>query len=261
MAKKGRDVSKQNGGHRSSGLVISLLGVIFLGFMATQWHDRQRVTKVNVVGATGLSRIAVERSVDTLKSKYLKAFTLADVRACVESTPYVRNASVYFTGIREVTVEVEERLPVAHVVRADGSLRYVDAFGVVLPNAVERTAHNVPVLQSTDCVELSAQDVQHIVEVLVAGSRTLHPMLYQAISEVRLDRRSQAVTIVTDDTTWRLGVMNAARASLAFADMNVFWRETSQRLDMTNVSQVDLRWHNQVVLRYHAVAPLAERAA
>ena len=82
-----------------------------------------------------------------------------------------------------------------------------------------------------------------------------------AISEVRLDRRSQAVTIVTDDTTWRLGVMSANRASLAFADMNVFWRETSQRLNMANVSQVDLRWHNQVVLRYHAVAPIVERAA
>ncbi|MBK6760354.1 MAG: FtsQ-type POTRA domain-containing protein [Ignavibacteria bacterium] len=261
MAKKGRDESKQNGGRRSSGLVITLLGVVFLGFMATQWHDRQLVSNINVVGATGLSRIAVQRAVDTLKSKHLKSLTLADVRTCVESIPYVRSASVYFTGVREMTVEVDERLPVAHVVRPDGSLRYVDAFGVVLPNAVERTAHNVPVLQSTDGSEISSADVQHIVSVLIAGSRTLHPMLYQEISEVRYDRHRHTVEIVTDETSWRLGVMDASRATQAFADMNVFWHETSQRLNMASVSEVDLRWRNQVVLRYHVTPPVVERAA
>ncbi|MCX6139754.1 MAG: hypothetical protein NTX15_02815 [Candidatus Kapabacteria bacterium] len=120
--------------------------------------------------------------------------------------------------------------------------------GVVLPNAVERTAHNVPVLQAMDGTELIATDVQHIVSVLIAGSRTLNPMLYQAISEVRFDRRTRCVEIVTDDTTWRLGVMDATRATLAFADMNVFWGETSQKLDMATITGVDLRWHNQVVL-------------
>lgn len=248
MAKKGRDATKQNGDRRSSGLVITILGLVFLGFMATQWHERQRITNVNVVGATGLSRIAVQRAVDTLKNHNLKSLTLADVRLCVESLPYVRSASVFFTGVREVTVDIEERLPVAHVVRANGSLRYVDAMGVILPLAVERTAHNVPVLQATDDTELSVSDVQHIVSVLIAGSRTLSPMLYQSISEVRFDRRSRNVEIVTDETTWRLGVMDATRATIAFADMNVFWTETSIRMDMATVTGVDLRWHNQVVL-------------
>ncbi|MCX6139755.1 MAG: hypothetical protein NTX15_02820 [Candidatus Kapabacteria bacterium] len=90
MAKKGRDAMKQNGDRRSSGLVITILGVVFLGFMATQWHERQHITQVNVVGATGLSRIAVQHAVDTLKNKNLKTLTLADVRLCVECIPLYR---------------------------------------------------------------------------------------------------------------------------------------------------------------------------
>ena len=57
--------------------------------------------------------------------------------------------------------------------------------------------------------------------------------------------------MVTDDTRWRLGEMDAERARGAFADMNVFWKETSQRINMATISEVDLRWKNQIVLRYH----------
>jgi len=261
VAKRRRDETNPVGGRRSSGLVVTLLGVLFLGFMASQWHERQHIQNIEVTGATGLSRLAVLHAVDTLKSKSLRSLTLADVRERVEAIPYVRSAVVYFSGVRQLTVEVDERLPVAHVVRADGSLRYVDAHGVVLPNAVERTAHNVPLLQSSDGRELRAKDIESIVALLIAGSRTLHPVLYQSISEVRFDCAKHCVEVVTDDTRWRLGVMNAERAALAFADMNVFWQETSQRLNMASISEVDLRWRNQVVLRYHTRNIIAEHAA
>jgi cell division septal protein FtsQ len=261
VAKKGRVGREFRGDRRSSGLVITLLGVTFLGFMASQWAERQRVADIAIVGASGLSRVAVQRVVDTLRAKVRKTLTLADVRASVEALPYVRNASVYYTGVRTMTVEIDERVPVAHVVRPDGTLRYVDATGTVLPNAVERTAHNVPVLQAVDGSELKAEDVRHLVDVLIAGSRTLHSALYQGISEVRFDPSRRTVEIVTDDTRWRLGVMTADRASIAFADMDVFWRETAQRLNMASVSEVDLRWRNQVVLRYHASQRSTERAA
>lgn len=244
----------QRGGQRSSGLVITMLALVFLGFMATQWYDRQHVGTVRIEGASGLSRASVCTIVDTLSSKPHRAIVLADVRLALEALPYVRSATVYFTGVRELTVEIDERIPVAHVVRADGSLRYVDATGAVLPHVTERTAHNVPVLQSTDGSYLSAGDVQRVVTLLVTGSRVLNPVLYQSISEVRLDRRRGTVEIITDDTRWRLGEMDAERARAAFADMNVFWNETSQRINMASISEVDLRWKNQIVLRYHGGA-------
>lgn len=254
MAKKKRSLAQQQGEKRSSGLVITLLGVVFLGFMSSQWHERQVVTAITVEGASGLSQRAVELAVDTLLHRKIKNITLADVRDCVQGLPYVRSAAVCFSGVRNVSVVVDERIPVAHIVGADGTLNYVDATGTILPSADTRTAHNVPVLQSKNGSRLKADEISKIVAILVAGAGTLEPVLYQSISEVRFDQRMQTLDVVTDETTWRMGKMNVRAASQAFADMNVFWVQAASRLTASRIAEVDLRWKHQIVIRYAQAA-------
>jgi cell division protein FtsQ len=222
--------------------------------MSAQWHERQKITNIAVSGATGLSRIAVQRAVDSLRFRSIKTLSLASIRASVEKIPYVNNADVYFTGVREITVRVDERLPIAHVLREDGTLRYIDQHGVILPQVHERTAHNVPVLRSHDGSKLTAADVIKISSILVSASRLLDPRLYQSISEVTINRSRMTVAIVTDETRWDLGVLNADRIQSALSDMNVFWRQASTTINMATVREVDLRWQHQVVLRYYSQA-------
>jgi len=242
---------------RSSGLVISLLCVVFLAFMAAQWHERQKISSISVMGATGLSRISVQRAVDSLKYKSIKSTSLAHIRTCVEKLPYVSNAYVYFSGVREITVQVDERLPAAHLLYEDGTLRYVDRLGIVLPHANERTAHNVPILRSHDGSRLSSSDVAKIATVLANASRILDSRLYQSISEIRVHKMRSTIAMITDETTWDLGSLNQERIQTALADMNVFWKEASPSINMATVKEVDLRWHHQVILRYHGQAKLA----
>jgi cell division septal protein FtsQ len=241
---------------RSSGLVVSLLCVVFLAFMAAQWHERQKVAHFSVAGATGLSRIAVQRAVDSLRYRSIKSLSLANIRKYVEAIPYVRNASVFFSGVREITVHVEERLPIAHVLYEDGSLRYVDQYGTVLPQAGERTAHNVPVLRTQDGTRLSQQDILRMSAILVSASQVLDTRLYQSISEIRINQTRSAVSMVTDETVWNLGRLSSERIQTALADMNVFWRDAANTINMCSVREVDLRWHHQVVLRYHQQATM-----
>lgn len=230
--------------------MVALLALIFLSFMASQWKERQRIAGIHIVGATGLSRIAVQHAIDTLLYRKTRTITLASVRQSVEHIPYVRSAAVYFTGVREICVDVRERLPVAHVVRPGGELRYVDDYGTVLPVAQERTAHNVPLLVGASGTTLSAKQVTLMVQVLSQAARVLDPRLYQAISEIRLDPRSHSVDVVTDEATWRLGRLDTERTVEALADMNVFWKDATRSLRLASVDEVDLRWRHQVVLRY-----------
>lgn len=245
---------------RSSGLVVSLLCVVFLAFMSSQWHERQKVVNIAVSGATGLSRISVQRTVDSLRFRSIKSLSLATIRTYVESIPYVKSASVYFTGVREITVHVEERLPVAHVLLEDGTLRYVDQYGMVLPQANERTAHNVPVLRTHDGSKLSSQDVVRVSAILVNASKVLDARLYQSISEITINKSRATVSMVTDETTWNLGTLKPERIQTALRDMNVFWRDAANTINMCTVREVDLRWHHQVVLRFHqqATAPILQ---
>lgn len=256
MAKRARQLDVTGKPERrTSGLMICLLGLLFLSFMATQWKDRQRIADVDVVGATGLSRLSVQRAVDSLRYRRAKSITLASIRQSVEQIPYVRKASVYFSGVNGLCVDVVERLPVAHVLHAGGVLRYVDDQGTVLPVVQERTAHNVPMLHGTNGYVLSESEVRSLTSLLNRAARALDPRLYQSISELTYDRRSRTVDVITDDATWHLGSIGSDRATEALADMNVFWKDASASLRLAHVREVDLRWRNQIVLRYSAERP------
>lgn len=235
---------------RTPGLVVALLAVVFLALVASQWQGRQVIGRVIITGASGLSLAAVHMVVDTLADKSVRSISLADVREVVERLPYVRSASVHLSGVRDITVDVQERLPVAHVVVQGGELRYVDAEGTVLPPASVRTGHNVPILQSSQGDTLSKADVRTLAAMLVAAAQNLDPVLYQSISEVRLDGARQQAIVTTDEAVWRLPIRDVAVARQALADMDLFWKRTSARLNMTTVNEIDLRWRNQVIVRY-----------
>lgn len=234
---------------RAPGIVVSLLAIVFLGLIATQWRDRQSIGSINIIGATGLSIKDVHAVSDTFSGKQIDKIFLADVREKLELLPYVRSAVVHRSGIRNLDVIIFERKPVGHVVRADGSLRYVDQTGAVLPEAPVRTSHNVPLVRSNNGSVLSPTDLVHVIGLLTAAADMLDPMLYQTISEMRYDRSSKQLVIVTDRTTWKMDSMTDAAAFGGFADMNVFWKNTSSRVDLVHGTQIDLRWRHQVIVR------------
>jgi len=239
---------------RAPGIVVSLLAVVFLGLVATQWRDRQSVGNINIHGATGLSINAVHAVADTFTGKQIAIISLADVREQLEALPYVRSAVVHLSGVRSLDVVINERMPVGHVVRADGTLRYVDQTGSVLPEAPIRTSHNVPLVRSNNGGTLSPAELEHAVRLLVAASYILDPMLYQTISEMRYDCSAKQIVIVTDRSTWRMDSATDRLAMNAFADMNVFWKNTSSRIDLVQGTQIDLRWKHQVIVRKAATS-------
>lgn len=234
---------------RAPGIVVSLLAVVFLGLVATQWRDRQSIGSINIEGATGLSINAVHAVADTFAGKQIESVTLADVREKLEALPYVRSAVVHLSGIRCLDVIINERMPVGHVVRGDGTLRYVDQTGAILPEAPVRTSHNVPLVRSNNGSALTQPELEHAVHLLVSAASIVDPMLYQTISEMRYDRSTKQLVIVTDRTTWKIDGATDRAATSAFADMNVFWKNTSSRVDMVHGTQIDLRWRHQVIVR------------
>lgn len=253
MAVRGTNGEAEIKGREKSapGLMVSLLAVVFVSLVAAQWQGRQQVDRVVITGATGLSQTTIRTMVDTIVHKQARSLALADIREMVERHPYVRTASVYRTGVHEITVDVRERMPVAHVVVTGGDLRYVDAEGSILPPATVRTAHNIPVIQATRSGSiLTSEEVKLVAAMLVSASGTLDPVLYQAVSEVRYDRRTHSAELITDDARWRVGLGNAEETRRAFADMNVFWKQAGAAMNMTTVDVIDLRWNHQVILRY-----------
>jgi hypothetical protein len=243
----GEEQSKRNAS-RAPGVVMALMGVGFLALIATQWQGRQTVDAVVVTGASGLSETAVRSVVDTLRTKAVRDIVFADVRRSVEALPYVRQASVYLSGACDLTIDVAERMPIAHIVASDGSLRYVDAEGTILPPAPRRLGFNIPLMRVIGQGARQDVDVRRLATIVVAAARTLDPSLYQTVSEIRYDASRGRVDLIAEGITWRVRANRAIPVEQAFADMNVFWQQAGSRLPAHGV-EVDLTWRHQVVVR------------
>lgn len=231
---------------RSSGIVISLLIVVFLALFASHWHERQTVEQVEIAGATNLSIRQVQAIADVCLSKPRSNVELADVRMKVEQIPFVKKATVHFSGVRNITVDVLERIPVAYVVLPNGSLQMVDAEGTLLPPTRAVRAFNIPLLRCPN--SLTNTTIRRAVQVLKCAEATLHADLFQSISEVVIDGDG-SVIVLTDRLRWRLGRHEIERVSDAFADMNVFWSRTSGSRLAQNATEIDLRWRHHIVVR------------
>lgn len=231
---------------RSSGIVICLLVIIFLSLFASYWHERQVIESVQINGVTGLSARAVQVIADSCITQHRSEVALATLRSNIERIPFVNNVDVFFSGVRDVTVEVHERIPVAHVVMGDGSLRLVDAGGRLLSPTKAVHAFNIPLLRSND--QLTHSAIKHAVEILNCAQSTLKMDLYQSVSEMLVEHDG-SIVFITDRMRWRLGKQNIERASKAFADMNVFWSRISSSNLALNVSEIDLRWKHYIVVR------------
>lgn len=252
MARKSPQVEQiPEARRRSSGLVITALCVGFLALVATNWKEGQRFQSVNVTGVSELSKASVHSIVDSLVHKQIKSISLADVRMMVEKSPFVKSATVYVNNVRDLQVEVVERVPVAHVVLASGELRYVDADGTVLPVSTKRVAHNVPVLQFADGTELPEAQRKAAVSVINKAAQVLSQALYNNISEVRLGKSSNSIEFITTENNWCLGSVYRKNIAEALTDMNTFWENTLCKGLCSEVKEIDLRWSKHVIVRYH----------
>ncbi|MCU0330732.1 MAG: FtsQ-type POTRA domain-containing protein [Candidatus Kapabacteria bacterium] len=230
-------------------MTVVLLGVGFLALVATHWQERQVIGRIDVRGASTLSESAVRSVVDTLMERRVDELSFADVRTFVERLPYIRQASVYMSGTRSLVVDVVEREPVAHVVIDGGELRYVDGTGAVLPGAPVRSGHNVPLVTGLD-VSHERHDLKRVIGIVNAVSDIFDANLRQSISEVRRERQSGDVLILTDGLWWRVAASDVAHPEEVLRKMSVFWTTMRASLDVRSVAEFDLRWDRQVIVRY-----------
>ncbi|MBU3742049.1 MAG: FtsQ-type POTRA domain-containing protein [Candidatus Kapabacteria bacterium] len=233
---------------RGPGVVIALCCVGFLALLATQWQGRQPVGGIVVRGATGLSETAIRAVADTFVDRRMRDVVFADVRDLVERLPYVQEASVYMSGTNRLTIDVRERAPVAHVLMSDGSLRYVDVDGRVLPPPPQLVGLNVPLVRSDGNDACTERQLRTAAAMLTAARQHLDEDLMQSVSEVVVDAACDRIDLLAGGVTWKLSGGRTDGFRRTFADMNVFWEQASMLLP-TSGAIVDMSWQRQIVVR------------
>jgi len=237
---------------------IALLSLILLatGAAAITAHGWQRDLGVRVIAVRGNEIVPatdVAKLAAILKDQKLFAVDIAAAQKRVLANPFIASASVTRDIPDRINIFVTERAPIAALVL--GNMLSLDADGYVLPYVRSEATFDLPVLTgdlpAQECVpgkQLTDPNVRESLGLL-STAKLMDDELYRRISEVHIGPGDAIVLYMAD-----FGVpvdFGHGDAAEKLAKLNGFWNEFVSRRGANELREVDLRYADQVIARWH----------
>ena len=261
MAGRGEQPEERGGAKRARKIGIILMALLVLGFVAVAlkanaWKYELPISGVRVEGNAIVGTPEILRLAAIPKGEKLFTVDLGAVRERIKKNPYLRLVSVNRQGPEGISIGVVERQPVAILV-AD-PLLYLDEEGTVLPPARSENLFDLPVITgafpASDCVpgkRVTTEGLHDAIRLLVS-SREIGDELFRRISEVQVLEGGELMLHTAEGGVPVLVGRDQFGAKLVKFDG--FWREIVDRRGPQRLQQVDLRFEDQVVVRWNGNA-------
>ncbi len=239
-------------------LGITLLGTVLVFTMAAaigahQWKSDLFVVHVRAEGNRLMTDMEIMKLAAIPKKARLFDIDLNGVRQRVRQSPFVERVTVRRNVPDEVTLEIEERVPVA-ALSVDRML-LIDAEGVVLPSVQIGGAGDLPLITgavpAAECVpgkRVTSPAVRDAL-LLLDMARTISDECYRRISDVSV---TGGETLILHTSEFGVPVI-VRRKDLAsqMAKFDGFWRSIVYPRGAAALQYVDLRFEDNVVVRWN----------
>jgi cell division protein FtsQ len=233
-------------------------GLAAAALWANLWKDDLCVREVVVSG----NAIVPEKEILTLAAvppgQKLFEVDIFAVRRRVEKNAFIRQVSVNRDVPARITINVEERVPVAAL--AADRLLYLDDEGYLLPHTRSDRIFDIPVLtgvvRGRDLVpgrQLFSPEIRAALGLL-AMARRFDDALYRRISEVHIDSDGD-MTLYTAEAGIRV-LFGRGETPAKLAKLDAFWHTYVDHQGAAALEYIDLRFEDQVVVRWRR--PLTE---
>ncbi len=239
-------------------LALSVVVVVGLSLVADQWMRSSTGVRVAVSGTLYTKAADIERMAAIPDTANLADIDLMAVQKLIEQHPYVKRAIVRRDPPSTLLIEVVERQPVALIMNADGTEMMIDEEGFVFPVTEYPGAQDLPVMTRTQQqAEVKAGTQLTDARVLAAAhvlqtARDLDTSIYDLISEVQLDGRQDLVMYTSDcGVPVIFGPDENTVAKLW--SLKAFWETVAVKEDPAQLEYIDLRFRNQVVVKWNNV--------
>lgn len=235
-------------------LMIGLsVGVIAAAVWANLWKAELRVADVRVNGNVIVTEKEILSLASINKEQRLYSIDLQSAQKRILQNAFVKSASVNREAPNCISITVHERVPMAAVVL--DKIEYLDADGVVLPPALSESIFDLPVLtgsfQANELIpgkQVSRVDMREALEVL-ASAQQLDDRLYRRISEIHVESGRDMVLYTSEfGVPVIFGRGDVAQKLVKF---DGFWNEFVLHHGAQELAYVDLRFEDQVVVRWN----------
>ena len=235
-------------------LMLGLIGAVVAAVvLANVWKRDMKVNNIIVMG----NNILTEKEIVSLASigtgQRLYSVDLQAAQRLVLQNAFVKSATVNREAPDRIAIAVKERVPFAVV--ALEKIEYVDADGVVLPPARSENIFDLPVLtgafQLSEFVpgkQIMGKEVGEALEIL-ATAQQLSDELYRRISEIHIEP-GRDIILYTAESGVPV-VFGHGDVGVKLVKFDGFWKEIVSRHGAHELAYVDLRFEDQVVVRWN----------
>ncbi|MCI0706512.1 MAG: FtsQ-type POTRA domain-containing protein [Ignavibacteriae bacterium] len=243
----------EKSGRRKKFLLIGLLIVIGgLIVWSNVWKSNLTVSEVTVEGNRIVDANEILQLAHITEGALMYNIELTEIQKNVSSNFFIKDAIVERDLPSTIHIQVIERSPMVMVNR--GQIQYLDEDGVVLPHSISKETFDLPILSGLPAgVSLKAGtavthvDVQEALDILIA-SRSVSNEMYHMISEIRL-RDGGDIVLYAAERGVPI-IFGRGEAASKMVRLETFWNEVVRQRGAQQLLYVDLRFDDQIVVRW-----------
>jgi cell division protein FtsQ len=231
--------------------------------IANQWSESLKMDRVVVEGASILPVKDVVALARIQPKSKMSDIDLYDVRKRLLQQPFVKTAVVNRLYPGTVSIRIEERTPIALL--SGGQLRYVDAEGMVLPYVNSAVTVDIPAISGVDGLQAAEigkvaqqKDLAEAISILQTAQK-VDSTVYHFISEVDM-QNGRDVILFSSDVVIQI-YLGRGDFAKKLVTLQAFWSNFAKNADVEKVKSLDLRYDDQVVVKWNQSGGGASRAA
>lgn len=237
--------------------LVALIGLVTVA----QWHQSgQPIANLHVTIANQqeLSNLQTKDYLQWLFDKkqgglvghLLKEIDLAKIEEQAELHPWVKSAEVYVDNQNVLTVEIEERKPIARIFNQNGISYFLDEDLKMMPVLKGRTNFNVPVFTNVknfnnDSLErVTNSQIAYLAKVIEKDS-----FWNAQITQVDVLPKNQFQLIPLLGEDQRIIFGDTSRAEEKLEDLMAFYEQVIPKIGWDTYKTLDLRFKDQIVAK------------
>ncbi len=237
-------------------LVGLILGIAGLVVWSNVWKKNLTISRVTVEGNRIVEANEILQLAQVKKGSPMYDLDLASVQRDVASNFFIKDVMVERDLPSTIRVTVVERSPIVMINRSD--ILYLDQDGVVLPHSISKETFDLPILSGIGAdvslktgSTLSSTDVREALDIL-AAAKSVSREMYHLISEVRLRNGGDIVLYAAERGVPIL--FGHGEVASKMVRLEKFWNEVVRERGAQNLQYIDLRYDDQVVVRWDTTA-------
>jgi cell division protein FtsQ len=230
---------------------VALVGS--LAVLAGQWRRHAVGVTVAVRGAMHVQAKDVLRRAAVPDTAILADIDLLDVKRRVERLPLVREARVQRDPPSTLVIELVERQPAAILLNVQGTDWVLSDDSVFLPCVGTLSKDDLPAITGYNGAVTPGGRVKDsrllAALAVIRSARALGDDVLELFSEISIEQPRDILLYTTEDAV-PIILGDAGDLDRKLRSFRSFWETIAVKTGTSDLEYVDLRFHNQVVVRW-----------